>query len=138
MRRLAKTLGLIAVVGMLATGCRSTGDAEATTCEEREQAVYPRLEEAASQTLLDVEHTLERGSRCEDAGTPRATVVADVLHWTSRRSANEYLADMGWTRERDTITLVSPDGRYTAHPTLATEPSVPRHVALYFNLNTTT
>jgi len=130
---LAAAIGAVALLAILMSGCESPEQQHDSSCESTEHAEYEELEETASRTLADVQHTLSRYSRCEDAGVPGAAVIADVETWSSRREVNDYLASLNWTKQRGSITFVSPDGAYNAQPVMSKEPSGPRHVAIYFS-----
>lgn len=87
----------------------------------------------ADDTLSTVAHTVARISRCEDAGTPHASVLASVTLWRSPKGAVRQLKAWGWTPPTEGVTLSSPDGRYVAQMISLNEgDGTPSHVAIYF------
>lgn len=126
-----------AAVALLATtGCDSTGvESASTDCTTVEKAEYPTLEDAANETLRDVPHTLIRHSRCEDAGTPGAAVIAKVTTWSSNRDANRFFAALKWTPAPERRSFISPDGDTLVSPLSMKDSGEPTYVAVYFTTN---
>jgi len=66
---------------------------------------------AAAQTVLaGVDFSLRRTGACEDTGRPWSRLEATVKDWNSRKTANQYFAERGWTR--DDAGFLSPNGAY--------------------------
>ncbi len=76
--RLVGVVCMAALSSATFVGCGDGADPTAGTCEEKEAPRYPALEAVADDTLSTVAHTVARISRCEDAGTPHASVLAGV------------------------------------------------------------
>jgi hypothetical protein len=127
----AALTGAVALAAPLA-GCEAELSVD-SSCESAERVEYPDLEELATETLANVEHTLSRFSQCEDRGTPHALVIADVQVWSSRQQVNEHLASLNWTKRHGSITFDSPDEAHTAQPVMSAEPGQREHVSIYFS-----
>jgi hypothetical protein len=74
--------------------------------------------EAAVQTVLvGVDFSLRRAGSCEDTGRPWSRLEATVRDWSSRKTANRYFAEKGWTR--DHAGFLSPNGDYRVNAATA-------------------
>ena len=101
------------------------------TCIGQERDKFPELERVAAEVLRETDVPTRRYSGCEDQGQPDPAVIADVLTWTDRATANEVLTALGWEKVDD-VTFDSPDGEFSAHVVMTGEDRGSRFVTLYF------
>ena len=64
-------------------------------CMDQEAKDYPYLEQVAQEVMGSVGDQIRRGSLCEDAVEPGASVHVSVYDWTARKDARAYLREAG-------------------------------------------